>query len=51
VAEGVETNAQLALLRELGCDEYQGYLFSRPIEAADVPDLLRANRHNTAFGT
>jgi diguanylate cyclase (GGDEF)-like protein/PAS domain S-box-containing protein len=51
VAEGVETNAQLALLRELGCDEYQGYLFSRPIEAAAVPDLLRANRHNAAFGT
>jgi diguanylate cyclase (GGDEF)-like protein/PAS domain S-box-containing protein len=43
VAEGVETDAQLALLRELDCDEYQGYLFSRPVEAAEVVPLLRAN--------
>jgi EAL domain-containing protein (putative c-di-GMP-specific phosphodiesterase class I) len=42
VAEGVETEAQLAMLRELGCDEYQGYLLSRPIEAAAVPALLAA---------
>jgi diguanylate cyclase (GGDEF)-like protein/PAS domain S-box-containing protein len=40
VAEGVETEAQLALLRELGCDEYQGYLFSRPVAADAVPALL-----------
>jgi EAL domain-containing protein (putative c-di-GMP-specific phosphodiesterase class I) len=31
VAEGVETEEQLRLLRLLGCDEMQGYLFSRPI--------------------
>ena len=40
VAEGVETEAQLALLRALGCDEYQGYLFARPMGAAAVPPLL-----------
>jgi EAL domain-containing protein (putative c-di-GMP-specific phosphodiesterase class I) len=34
VAEGVETEGQRAMLRELGCDEYQGYLFARPLEAA-----------------
>jgi diguanylate cyclase (GGDEF)-like protein len=33
VAEGVETEAQLAFLREQGCDEYQGYYFSRPLSA------------------
>ena len=40
VAEGVETGEQLALLRALGCDEYQGYLFARPMDAAAVPALL-----------
>jgi diguanylate cyclase (GGDEF)-like protein/PAS domain S-box-containing protein len=40
VAEGVETGEQLAMLRALGCDEYQGYLFARPMDAAAVPALL-----------
>jgi EAL domain-containing protein (putative c-di-GMP-specific phosphodiesterase class I) len=40
VAEGVETETQLAMLRELGCDEFQGFLFSRPLDAAGVPALL-----------
>lgn len=31
IAEGVETEAQLAVLRRLGCEEGQGYLFSRPL--------------------
>jgi diguanylate cyclase (GGDEF)-like protein/PAS domain S-box-containing protein len=35
VAEGVETAAQLRALRELGCDEYQGFLESAPLPAAD----------------
>jgi diguanylate cyclase (GGDEF)-like protein len=42
VAEGVETEMQLAMLRELGCDEAQGYLFARPVEASAVPALLLA---------
>jgi EAL domain-containing protein (putative c-di-GMP-specific phosphodiesterase class I) len=40
VAEGVETEAQLAVLRSMACDEYQGFLFSRPVERGDVPLLL-----------
>jgi diguanylate cyclase (GGDEF)-like protein len=42
VAEGVETKAQRYLLAELGCDHFQGYLFSRARTAADLVDLLRA---------
>lgn len=36
-AEGVETEAQAARLLDLGCDALQGYLFSRPQAAADLP--------------
>jgi EAL domain-containing protein (putative c-di-GMP-specific phosphodiesterase class I) len=42
IAEGVETKAQLAFLRQYRCDEIQGYHFSRPVPAADFADLLRA---------
>jgi EAL domain-containing protein (putative c-di-GMP-specific phosphodiesterase class I) len=41
LAEGIETIAQLALLRQLGCDEVQGYLFSPPVPADSVPPLLK----------
>jgi EAL domain-containing protein (putative c-di-GMP-specific phosphodiesterase class I) len=36
LAEGVETEAQRHFLSEPGCDAYQGYLFSRPLPAADI---------------
>ncbi len=39
-AEGVETDDQLAHLRELGCDTFQGYLFARPAPAADIAPLV-----------
>ncbi len=40
VAEGVETEQQLAHLRRLGCDEIQGYLFSRPVPGPELLKLL-----------
>ena len=41
IAEGVETEPQRALLDEIGCRHYQGYLFSRPLPAADALTYLR----------
>lgn len=40
LAEGVESAAQLGFLRIEGCSQGQGYLFSRPLAAADCPDYL-----------
>ena len=39
-AEGVETARQLEMVRAEGCTEVQGFLFSRPVSAAEVPSLL-----------
>jgi EAL domain-containing protein (putative c-di-GMP-specific phosphodiesterase class I) len=36
VAEGVETSEQLALVRAAGCTQVQGFLFSRPLPAAQL---------------
>ncbi|HWG94214.1 MAG TPA: EAL domain-containing protein [Mycobacteriales bacterium] len=40
VAEGVERQEQLRVLRDLGCEMAQGFLLSRPVPAAEVPALL-----------
>jgi EAL domain-containing protein (putative c-di-GMP-specific phosphodiesterase class I) len=44
VAEGVETRAQLDLLKHLGCERAQGYLFSKAVDHDEILQLLTANR-------
>jgi diguanylate cyclase (GGDEF)-like protein len=48
IAEGVESEAQLAFLRDRGCEEMQGFLVSRPLAAADAAIFLAARRHEAA---
>lgn len=43
IAEGVESQEQLAALRGLGCEAAQGYLFSRPVPAPQMEELLGAD--------
>jgi diguanylate cyclase (GGDEF)-like protein/PAS domain S-box-containing protein len=40
IAEGIESDSQLASLRGLGCDLAQGYLFARPMPAQDIQNVL-----------
>jgi EAL domain-containing protein (putative c-di-GMP-specific phosphodiesterase class I) len=56
VAEGIETDAQLRALRDLGCEFGQGYLFARPADgrttaAASWPDAARVRRDRAARPT
>ena len=41
IAEGVETEEQLAFLRQKNCGHYQGYYFSKPLPAAEIVSTLR----------
>jgi diguanylate cyclase (GGDEF)-like protein/PAS domain S-box-containing protein len=44
VAEGVEQETQLEFLKKSGCDEYQGYLFAKPITAVEMSALFKARK-------
>jgi PAS domain S-box-containing protein len=46
LVEGVETEEQLAFLKTLGCDEYQGFFYSKPVKESDFIELYR-NQRNT----
>ncbi len=43
VAEGVEEREQVQVLRGLGCDTIQGYYFSKPVPAEQIPELARTD--------
>jgi diguanylate cyclase (GGDEF)-like protein/PAS domain S-box-containing protein len=52
VAEGVETEQEVALLRDAGCDEFQGFLFSRPQTAVDLGRWIKAAKeYERIFGS
>ncbi|MCG8069851.1 MAG: EAL domain-containing protein [Candidatus Thiodiazotropha taylori] len=42
IAEGVENNPQVQFLKEHGCEEFQGYFFSHPLDAADLEAFIHA---------
>ena len=44
IAEGVETESQLNLLKSLGCLEVQGYFYSPPLPSKEYEDILNKNR-------
>jgi diguanylate cyclase (GGDEF)-like protein/PAS domain S-box-containing protein len=49
VAEGVETEAQQTFLVECGCDEMQGFLFSKPLPAAELAERVLGHMQKTAL--
>ncbi|WP_025565198.1 EAL domain-containing protein [Psychromonas sp. SP041] len=49
IAEGVETQEQWDFLKKLDCEELQGYLFSKPVKAQDIPILLENWNKNNKY--
>ncbi|HBM3056665.1 TPA: EAL domain-containing protein, partial [Klebsiella michiganensis] len=44
VAEGVENNEQFELLKNMNCDEFQGYYYSKPLSGDQLIDFLRGQK-------
>jgi diguanylate cyclase len=49
VAEGIENADQVSFLQKLGCDQYQGFFFSKPVDAVEFERLLRSDAAADAF--
>lgn len=49
IAEGVETAAQVEVLKALGCDDIQGYFYSRPVEPTALLEWLKNTATNQAY--
>ena len=50
VAEGVENDAQLDMLRQFGCDQVQGYLISKALPLAELARFLVFGKHQPQLG-
>jgi diguanylate cyclase (GGDEF)-like protein len=50
IAEGVENHDQLSMLKEFGCEEIQGYLFSKPLSHTDLSLLLNEKKNFSVQG-
>ena len=50
ICEGVETDEQIEILRQIGCDEIQGYWYSKPLKMEDYKELLQYGKKFTKGG-
>ena len=50
ICEGVETDEQIEILRQIGCDEIQGYWYSKPLSMEDYKELLQSEKISKGGG-
>lgn len=50
ICEGVETDEQIEILRQIGCDEIQGYWYSKPLKMEDYKELLQTEKISKGGG-
>ena len=50
ICEGVETDEQIEILRQIGCDEIQGYWYSKPLKMEDYKELLQSEKISKGGG-